>query len=162
MKFNRNKSVLEQVGIGKYALLDTVSYIEFDFLQADFGRWDGNIFYGNSHVIKGKFNISGERGSELMQMLTNEFISRKWLKKFFNLSHSQIDAVTHINFSMGIKPENRIHGDHTGKIGGEMIYEHDGKIYDICQHPKLIDDLKISPRRTIDKLKYFRRPRRKW
>ena len=161
MSFKRDRSVLEQIGVGKYALLDIVSYIEFSFLQADFGRWEGHIFYGNSHVIKGKFNISGTKGSELMEMLTNEFISKRWLKNFFNLTHAQIDAVTHISFSMGIKPENRT-GGYEGKLGGEMIYEHDEKIYDIVQHPKLVDDLYVSPRRLHEKLRYFRRKKRRW
>ena len=80
MQFTREENVLKTIGIGKYATLDTISYIEVDFLEADIGRWVGNAFLGTSKVIKGKFNVSGIRGSVLMKMLTNKHISKNGLK----------------------------------------------------------------------------------
>lgn len=148
MQFERKDNKLESIGIGKTKLLYKISYIQITFLQSDLGRWRDGIFLGNS-IIRGSFTISDEyRGPILLEKLEQIELSRKWLRRFFNLTQAQIEEVDHIGVFFGINPENKRENGPTGLSYGEFIYEHDKKIYNIPEKHILLDDLFINFRRT--------------
>ena len=145
MNFERTADPIKTLKIGERTTLDTVYAVDLSLLIANSGRWEDLIkFYGNSKYPSNKNRDPemGERGAILIEKLTYGYLSRKWLKGFFNLSLSDAKKITHVSVSCDIKPENRRDGFyHCGRLYGRMIYEYDEEIYDIAELQFLIDDL---------------------
>ncbi len=143
MNFERTADPIKTLNIGERTFLDVVSDVDLSLLIADHGRWEDLIkFYGHSKYPNNKTKkpAHGERGAILMEKLTYGYLSRKWIKDFFNLSKSEAKQITHVSVSCGIKVRNRKKG-HSGRLYGRMIYEYNAKIYDITELHFLIDDL---------------------
>ena len=143
MMFERTADVFKTLHIGERTKLDIVSSVDLSLLIADHGRWEELIkFYGNSKYPNNKDRDpeTGRRGAIVMEKLTHGYLSRKWIRQFFNLSVSDAKKITHVSVSCAIKPENRKAG-HVGKLYGRMIYEYDEEIYEISELHFLIDDL---------------------
>jgi len=143
MAFIRNGDPLESLKIGRRANLDIVSWIEVDLLKKEYGSYDSNgCFNGTSSVLITWNGVPSEHASKFLSQLETGFIGKKFIMKYFwNVDRHKLEKADHIHFSFGIKPENRINEEPYGRHCGELVWEHDNKIYNIPEVIKLENDL---------------------